>query len=75
MGETNQAMKDLAARLQEAHETARDAQKQALDAVTVQIRLLTEGNEKKQDKARQLCVADKAYNADNLRDWMNARRV
>jgi DNA recombination protein RmuC len=53
LGETNQAMKDLGERLQTAHDTARDLQKQALDGVAAQIRLLTEANGQKQDAIRE----------------------
>lgn len=53
LGETNQAMKDLAERLQKAHDSARELQKQALDAVAAKIQLLTEANDKKQDAIRE----------------------
>ena len=57
LSETNQAMKDLAERLQAAHETARTQQKEALDGVGLKIQALTEGNEKKQDAIREALTA------------------
>jgi DNA recombination protein RmuC len=53
LGETNQAMKDLAERLQKAHDDARDQQKLALEGVAAKIQLLTEANDKKQDAIRE----------------------
>jgi DNA recombination protein RmuC len=53
LGETNQAMKDLAERLEKAHDNARDLQKQALDRVAAQILSLTEANGQKQDAIRE----------------------
>lgn len=53
LGETNQAMKDLAERLQKAQDAARDQQKLALEGVAAKIQLLTEANDKKQDAIRE----------------------
>ncbi|MDP1598720.1 DNA recombination protein RmuC [Phenylobacterium sp.] len=56
LGETNQAMKDLAERLQKAQDTARELQKQALDGMAMKIQALTEANDKKQDAIREALV-------------------
>ena len=53
LGETNQAMKDLAERLEKAHQAAGTLQREALEAIAVKIQALTEGNEKKQDAIRE----------------------
>lgn len=53
LGETNQAMTDLAERMQKAHATAGEVQGKALDAIAVRIQALTEANDKKQDAIRE----------------------
>jgi DNA recombination protein RmuC len=53
LGETNQAMKDLAERLEKAHQAAGTQQREALEAIAVKIQALTDGNEKKQDAIRE----------------------
>ncbi|WP_299003112.1 DNA recombination protein RmuC [uncultured Caulobacter sp.] len=63
LGETNQAMKELAERLQKDQQTAREQQKQGLDAVAQKIQALTEANDKKQDAIREALTT----NLDQLR--------
>ena len=53
LGEANQAMKDLADKLEKAQEAARFLQQAALAEVATKIQALTEGNEKKQDAIRE----------------------
>ncbi|TIQ33087.1 MAG: DNA recombination protein RmuC [Mesorhizobium sp.] len=53
LGETNQAMKELAERLEKAHIEARRDQKDGLEAIATQIKTLTESNEKKQESIRE----------------------
>ncbi|MBZ9864220.1 DNA recombination protein RmuC [Mesorhizobium sp. CA15] len=53
LGETNQAMKELAERLEKAHVEARRDQKDGLEAVATQIKSLTDSNEKKQESIRE----------------------
>lgn len=63
LGETNQATKDLADRLQASSDSARDQQKQGLESVARQIQMLTETNEKKQEAIRETLT----LNLDGLR--------
>lgn len=63
LGETNQAMKDLAERLQKSQDGARDQQKLGLEAVALKIQGLTEANDKKQDAIRETLT----LNLDQLR--------
>lgn len=53
LGETNQAMKDLAEVLKQAHDSARTEQKLGLDGVAIKIQSLIEANDKKQDSIRE----------------------
>lgn len=53
LGETNASMAALAERLEKAQLEARNAQREALDGVTAQIKAMTESNEKKQDAIRE----------------------
>ena len=63
LGETNQAMKDLAERLGKDQKAAREEQKMGLDAVAVKIQALIEANDKKQDAIREALTT----NLDQLR--------
>lgn len=53
MGETNQAVKDLAERLEKAQGEMRKEQKQGLESVETKIKALTESNQKKLDEIRE----------------------
>jgi DNA recombination protein RmuC len=57
LGETNQAMTNLAERLEKAHDTARELQAKALEGVAGKIQALTEANDKKQDAIREALTA------------------
>lgn len=53
LGETTQAMKELAERLEMAHIEARKDQKDGLETVATQMKSLTESNEKRQESIRE----------------------
>ncbi|TGV61071.1 DNA recombination protein RmuC [bacterium M00.F.Ca.ET.141.01.1.1] len=69
LGETNQATKELAERLEKAHIEARREQKDGLEAVATQIKWLTESNEKKQDSIREALYS----NLEHLRKENEAK--
>jgi DNA recombination protein RmuC len=69
LGETNQAVKDLAERLEGGQREARDQQKQALAEVTTKIEQLTEANGQKQDAMRDAM----SQNLDQLRKDNDAK--
>lgn len=53
LGETNQAMKELAERLEKAQVEARKVQKEGQEGIAGQIKALTESNEKRQEAIRE----------------------
>lgn len=66
LGETNAAMTTLAERLEKAQGESRQALKEALEAVTGQIKTMTESNEKRHDAIREaLTQSLEAVRKDN----------
>jgi DNA recombination protein RmuC len=66
LGETNAAMTALAERLEKAQAESRQALKEALEAVTAQIKAMTESNEKRHDAIREaLTQSLEAVRKDN----------